>query len=150
MDLEFERNELSSHLLSFGLTDAQARTVLAEFERHSFSLGASEFAALLEKFGYSRASAISLLRELGASERDLLSALAPNLRHQGEAIARLSDEKNEKRQKTAREKNPPRRAMARRRIRSFASRTSRRSPPAPTGTCGFPRMSSDPAKIARP
>lgn len=89
MDLEFERNELSSRLLSFGLTDAQTRSMLAEFERRSFSLSASEFSALLEKFGHSRASAISLLRELGASERDLLSALAPDSRHQGEAIAIL-------------------------------------------------------------
>ena len=88
MDLEFERGELSSRLLSFGLTDAQARAMLLEFERRSFSLGASEFAALLEKFGYSRASAISLLRELGATERDLLSALGA--RRQGEAIAILN------------------------------------------------------------
>ena len=92
MDLEFERNELSSRLLSFGLTDAQSRSMLAEFERRSFSLSASEFSALLEKFGYSRASAISLLRELGASERDLLSALAPDSRRQGEAIAILKGE----------------------------------------------------------
>jgi len=90
MDLEFERGELASRLLSFGLTDAQSRAVLSEFERHSFSLGASEFAALLEKFGYSRASAITLLRELGASERDLLSSLAQGSRH-GEAIAILND-----------------------------------------------------------
>ena len=91
MDLEFERGELSSRLLSFGLTDAQSREVLSEFERHSFSLGASELAVLLGKFGYSRASAISLLRELGASERDLLSALAQDSRHQGEAIAILKE-----------------------------------------------------------
>ena len=90
MDLEFERGELSFRLLSFGLTDAQARAVLSEFERHSFSLDVSEFASLLEKFGHSRASAISLLRELGATERDLLSALSTG--HQkGEAIAVLSE-----------------------------------------------------------
>jgi len=92
MDLEFERGELSSRLLSFGLTDAQARAVLSEFERHSFSLGASEFAALLAKFGHSRASAISLLRELGASERDLLSALSSPGAQKGEAVAMLSEE----------------------------------------------------------
>ena len=97
MNLEFERGEVASRLLSFGLTDAQARAVLSEFERHSFSLQASEFAALLEKFGYSRASTISLLRELGASERDLLSAF--DSRHQGEAIAILKDGGKEKMQK---------------------------------------------------
>jgi len=94
MNLEFERGELSSRLLSFGLTEAQAHAVLFEFERHSFSLGAPEFAAMLEKFGYSRASAISLLRELGASERELLSALSPSRMQKGESIAILSDEKN--------------------------------------------------------
>jgi hypothetical protein len=92
MDLKFERGELSSRLLAFGLTDAQARAVLLEFERHSFSLGASEFAALVEKAGHSRASAITLLRELGASERDLLSALSQPGRENGEAIAILSGE----------------------------------------------------------
>jgi hypothetical protein len=91
MDLEFERGELSSRLLSFGLTDKQASQLLSEFERHSFSLDASQFAAALEKFGHSRASAISLLRELGASERDLLSALAPPGGSQG-AIAVLKNE----------------------------------------------------------
>ena len=94
MDLEFERGELSSKLLSFGLTDAQTHAILSEFERHSFSLGASEFASLLEKFGHSRASAISLLRELGATERDMLSALSLQGREKGERIAILSEEKS--------------------------------------------------------
>ena len=101
MNLEFEQGELASRLLSFGLTDAQSRAVLSEFERHSFSLGASEFAALLEKFGYSRASAIALLRELGATERDLLSSLAQGS-SRGEAIAILNERKNEKKQKRRR------------------------------------------------
>ncbi|MFA6907296.1 MAG: ATP-binding protein [Candidatus Micrarchaeia archaeon] len=92
MDLEFERGELFSKLLSFGLADAQTRAMMSEFERHSFSLEASEFASILEKFGYSRASAISLLRELGASERELLCALSPPGRQSGEAIAIISEE----------------------------------------------------------
>ncbi|MFA5929973.1 MAG: ATP-binding protein [Candidatus Micrarchaeia archaeon] len=92
MDLEFEKGELSSRLISFGLTDAQARAVLSEFERRSFSLEALEFAALLSKFGYGQASAISLLRDLGASERELLSALSPSGRQEGEAIAILQGE----------------------------------------------------------
>jgi len=92
MGMEFERGELSSRLLSFGLTDAQARAMLSEFERHSFSLKASEFAALLEKFGYGRASAISLLRELGASEREMLSALSSPGGQKSESIAFLATE----------------------------------------------------------
>jgi len=101
MNLEFEQGELASRLLSFGLTDAQSRAVLSEFERHSFSLGAPEFASVLEKFGYSRASAIALLRELGATERDLLSSLAQGS-SRGEAIAVLNDGKNEKKQQRRR------------------------------------------------
>jgi len=111
MDLEVERGELASRLLSFGLTDAQARAMLLEFERHSFSLGASEFASLLEKFGYSRAAAISLLRELGASEHELLSALAPSRAQNGEAIAMLSEEASGK--KAAAKHKAPAAAKAR-------------------------------------
>lgn len=72
MDLEFEKGELARRLLSFGLSDRQCGSLLAEFERRSFSMGAPEFVSLLGRFGHSRASAISLLRELGAGEKDLL------------------------------------------------------------------------------
>ena len=90
MDLEFERAELASRLLSFGLTDRQSAALLSGFEKHSFSLEAGQFMAMLEKFGHSRASAISLLRELGASERDLLRLLSST--GKGGAIALLEDE----------------------------------------------------------
>jgi hypothetical protein len=101
MDLEFERGEISSRLLSFGLTDKQAGQLLSEFERHSFSLDAGQFVSALERFGHSRASAISLLRELGASERDLLSALAPQGSSQG-AIAVLREEEADGKKKAPR------------------------------------------------
>jgi hypothetical protein len=87
MDLEFERGELSSRLLSFGLAEGQVSSMLLEFEQRSFSLDACQFMAALGKFGYSRASAISLLRELGASERELLSLLSSS--RDGRAIAFL-------------------------------------------------------------
>jgi len=92
MDLEFEKGELCSRLLSFGLTDRQAAALLSEFERRSFSLEAGQFISALGKFGHSRASAISLLRELGASERDLLSALSASGSGAGEAIAIMGGE----------------------------------------------------------
>ena len=62
MDLEFEKAELSRRLLSFGLTDRQSSALLSEFERKSYSLDAGQFVSLLERFGHSRGSAISLLR----------------------------------------------------------------------------------------
>jgi hypothetical protein len=72
MDLEFERGALSRKLLSSGLSDRQVRSVLSEFERHSYSLEAAKFAALLESFGNGRAATISVFRELGAQERDMV------------------------------------------------------------------------------
>jgi len=89
MDLEFEKGELSSRLLGFGLTDRQAAALISDFEKHSFSLEAGQFLSLLEKFGHSRASAIALLRELGASERDLLRLLSSS--GKGGAIALLKE-----------------------------------------------------------
>jgi hypothetical protein len=94
LGLEFERNELGARLLSFGLTEPQSEALLSEFEKHSFSLEASQMIDALGKFGYSRASAISLLRELGASERELLSALAPKNKKQEESIAILKERKS--------------------------------------------------------
>jgi len=105
MDLEFERGELASRLLSFGLSDKQVALLLSDFEQHSFSLEASQFMAALGRFGHSRASAISLLRELGASERELLSAFSPESRSQGEAIAILKDNGDEHGQKAKTGKN---------------------------------------------
>ena len=73
MNLEFEKGELSGKLVCLGLSDKHASAVLSEFERHNYSLTASEFAFLLGKLGYSRAFAIAAMRELGAGEKELLS-----------------------------------------------------------------------------
>lgn len=72
MDLEFERGALSRKLLSLGLSDKQVSSLLLEFEQRNYSLEAGEFVLALEKFGHGRASAISMLRELGAGEKQLL------------------------------------------------------------------------------
>ena len=78
MDLEFEKGELSGKLVSLGLSDKHAASVLSEFERHNYSLTASQLAFLLEKLGYSRAFAVAAMRELGAGEKELLSLFAPS------------------------------------------------------------------------
>ena len=72
MDLEFERGALYRRLLSLGLSDKQVAMLLLEFEQRNYSLEAGEFVLALEKFGHGRASAISILRELGAGEKELL------------------------------------------------------------------------------
>ena len=72
MDLEFERSELSRKLLSFGLAERQLSALLSDFESHSHSLDAAHFVLFLERLGHSKASVVSLLRELGADEKDIL------------------------------------------------------------------------------
>ncbi len=73
MDLEFEKAELLRKLISAGLSDGQAASVLSEFQRHSYSLSAQQFVSLLEKFGYGRAFTVSVLRELGAGEKEMIA-----------------------------------------------------------------------------
>ena len=76
LNLEFERGEMVRRLLSFGLNDKQTKNIVEEFERHSYSLEVGEFVSSLEKLGYPKAAIISLLREFGAGERELLSLFA--------------------------------------------------------------------------
>lgn len=76
MDLVFEKTELVRQLLSFGLSDRQSSFIVSEFERRNNSLSAGEMLLLLERLGHSRASSLTLLRELGASERGLIAAFS--------------------------------------------------------------------------
>ncbi len=85
MDLEFEKGELASKLVSAGLSDRQAAAAISEFERSSYSLAASQFVSLLAKFGYGRPFSISLLRELGAGEKELLSLFSSVEKARGSA-----------------------------------------------------------------
>ena len=85
MDLEFEKGFLASKLVSAGLSDRQAAAAILEFERSSYSLTASQFVSLLEKFGYGRPFSISLLRELGAGEKELLSLFSSVEKARGSA-----------------------------------------------------------------
>lgn len=76
MNLELEKSGLLRKLLSFGLSDRQALAMFAEFERKNYSLSAQDFSIALEKMGHGKSAAISLLRDLGASERDLLAVFS--------------------------------------------------------------------------
>ena len=96
MNIELEKGEFSGRLVSFGLTDRQASSVLAEFERGNYSLSAGQFASILQKFGHSRASVIALLREIGAGEKELLSLFSSSgknsIRRDGESALLALDE----------------------------------------------------------
>lgn len=83
MDIRVEKEVLMGKLLSFGLSEKQAAGVIMEFERKSFTLDAWQFSSLLERLGYGRASSISLLRELGADEKDLLNVYSSGKRRAG-------------------------------------------------------------------
>ncbi len=76
MDIELEKDSLAHKLRQSGMTEKQAASLLAEFERRSFTLGATEFVSAVERFGHGRAATVSLLRELGAEEKDLLQLFA--------------------------------------------------------------------------
>lgn len=76
MSLEMEKSELSRKLLTFGLTDRQSAGVFQEFERQNYSISAQSFAAMLEKMGHGPSAVVALLRDLGATERDLLAVFS--------------------------------------------------------------------------
>ena len=76
VDLVFEKTELLRQLLSFGLSDRQSSAIISEFERRNNTLAAGELLLFLERLGHSRASSISLLRELGAKEQDIIRTLS--------------------------------------------------------------------------
>jgi hypothetical protein len=95
MDLCYERAAFARLLLSEGLTDRQATSVLCEFDKKSGTLDAASFVLLLEKAGMGKPSSIMLLRGLGASEKDILATFA-SLRPPGPnaAMALSPKEKN--------------------------------------------------------
>ena len=76
MSLELEKSELSRKLLSFGLTDRQLAEVFSEFERQNYSIEAQKFAAMLGGMGHGPSAVVALLRDLGASERELLAVFS--------------------------------------------------------------------------
>lgn len=87
MDLKFDKGELSSRLLGLGLSDSQVKEIMLEFEKHNLSIDACHFCRLFERFGYGRAYAVNLLRELGATEKQILYALSCGGSHGGASLA---------------------------------------------------------------
>ncbi|MEM4348590.1 MAG: ATP-binding protein [Candidatus Anstonellaceae archaeon] len=93
MDLEFEKEELLRKLVSCGLSDKQAKLVASEFARHNYSISASQFVFLIEKFGYGRSFLVSLLRELGAEEKDIISVFSSAKKPQQEPALLVLEER---------------------------------------------------------
>ncbi|MEM3422740.1 MAG: ATP-binding protein [Candidatus Bilamarchaeaceae archaeon] len=72
MDIEIEREQFIKMLYELGLTESQLSIVKKEFEKKDGMLDGEVFVELLERFGYSRSSIISFLRQLGFEEKNIV------------------------------------------------------------------------------
>jgi hypothetical protein len=72
MDTEIEREQFVRMLYELGLNESQLEIVKKEFEKKDGILEGEKMVEILEKFGYSKSSIISFLRQLGFEERNLI------------------------------------------------------------------------------
>jgi hypothetical protein len=72
MMVEIEREQFVRMLYELGLTEEQLSLLKSEFEKGDGMLDGEQLVAILEKFGYSRPSIISFLRQLGIDEKNLV------------------------------------------------------------------------------
>lgn len=72
VEIEIEREQLIRMLFEHGLDDAQVSMVKEEFEKGDGELSAEILVSFFEKFGYSKASTISFLRQLGVEEKNIV------------------------------------------------------------------------------
>ncbi len=72
MNLEIEREQFVRLLYEFGLNEGQLNILKAAFEKGDGVLDGEQLVAILEKFGYSKPSIISFLRQLGVDEKTLI------------------------------------------------------------------------------
>ncbi len=72
MDVEIEREQFIKMLYEMGLNEGQINTVKLEFEKSDGLVEGEKLVSVLEKFGYSKPSIISFLRQLGIDEKNLI------------------------------------------------------------------------------
>ncbi|MBD3210641.1 DUF87 domain-containing protein [Candidatus Micrarchaeota archaeon] len=72
MMVEIEREQFVRMLYELGLNESQLSLLKSEFEKGDGLLEGEQLVAVLEKFGYSRPSIISFLRQLGIDEKNLV------------------------------------------------------------------------------
>lgn len=72
MDIEIEREQLVKMLYELGLTESQLGMLKMEFEKSDGFIAGEKLVAMLERFGYSRPSIMSFLRQLGVDEKNLI------------------------------------------------------------------------------
>jgi hypothetical protein len=76
MLVEVEREQFVRMLYEIGLTESQLGMLKAEFERGDGAVDGEQLVAILEKFGYSKPSIISFLRQLGIDEKNLIQVFS--------------------------------------------------------------------------
>ncbi len=72
MEVEIEKEQLMRMLYEIGLNESQINIVKMEFEKNDGFVNGEQLVAMLEKFGYSKSSIISFLRQLGIDEKNLI------------------------------------------------------------------------------
>ena len=72
MIVEIEREQFVRMLYEIGLNESQLNMIKGEFERGDGLVDGEQLVAVLEKFGYSKPSIISFLRQLGIDEKNLI------------------------------------------------------------------------------
>ncbi len=72
MDIEIEREQFLRMLYELGLNESQSTIVKMEFEKNDGLVDAEQLVSLLEKFGYSKSSILSFLRQVGIDEKNLI------------------------------------------------------------------------------
>lgn len=76
MNVEVEREQFIRMLYELGLNESQLNLIRNEFEKGDGLLEGEQLVAILEKFGYSKPSIISFLRQLGIDEKNLIKVFS--------------------------------------------------------------------------
>ncbi len=76
MIVEIEREQFVRMLYEMGLTEGQLNMVKNEFEKGDGLVDGEQLVAVLERFGYSKPSIISFLRQLGIDEKNLIQVFS--------------------------------------------------------------------------
>ena len=76
MIVEIEREQFVRMLYEIGLNESQLNLIKGEFERGDGLLDGEQLVGVLEKFGYSKPSIISFLRQLGIDEKNLIKVFS--------------------------------------------------------------------------
>lgn len=73
MDVEIEREQLLKMLYELGLNESQIAMLKTEFERNDGTLDGERLVSMFDKFGYSKSTILSFLRQLGIPEKNLIN-----------------------------------------------------------------------------